>query len=573
MRQHYLEGPRYQEPNSQAPAAVSDGFQSADSRNHAGQGDGSKLGNQGAPRSTKGPYEFGFGSLGRVRLDPQGNVSPSGPVDRPEEPAKYISEIPKLVQADLSVSAVVCGNWLARVKQIFQGLSPNAHEWFSAVESAATENYNKWLVADPVERLLLDPGSVVAVFDAYKFQQVESRAVSLLLASIPPNLEEELVSNRWMSTSSILYRVLCMYQPGGSSERAYLLSQLVGPESVKTFSQAVSVLRKWTQNLSRAKEIHATLPDPSLLLKGIDSAVSGLLAQHPMIAFRVNSFRHKQAVDYNPTVSVVIQLVRLIQAECEASSLTTEVAQADKRPRNAALNTGGKPDAPHNANPSQPSQPQPNPNLNPGQSPSAKTTTPVPDAPKGAENPKGKGKGKGKGKDGGDQGPCVNFNESRGCRFGDTCRFKHDRATARKQRRCLACGLGGHFRPECPLVPPEHRQVVSSGDANSASPKAAAKASAKALATPPNPPKGVTEDTPGTVGRDSATSVAGDSRETLLAEAAKILKGVSLKPLKVLEGEWDEGELHVTEEWLFSAISGVSDQRYALVDSGATNAL
>ena len=267
--------------------------------------------------------------------------------------------------------------------------------------------------------------------------------MSLLLASIPPNLEEELVSNCWMSTSSILYRVLCMYQPGGSSERAYLLSQLVGPESVKTFSQAVSVLRKWTQNLSRAKEIHATLPDPSLLLKGIDSAVSGLLAQHPMIAFRVNSFRHKQAVDYNPTVSVVIQLVRLIQAECEASSLTTEVAQADKRPRNAALNTGGKPDAPHNANPSQSSQPQPNPNLNPGQSPSAKATTPVPDAPKGAENPKGKGKGKGKGKDGGDQGPCVNFNESRGCRFGDTCRFKHNRATARKQRRCLACGQGG----------------------------------------------------------------------------------------------------------------------------------
>ena len=166
VRPHYLEGPRYQEPSRQAPAAVSDGFQSADSRNHAGQGDGSKLGNQGHPRSTKGPYEFGFGSLGRVHLDPQGNVRPSGPVERPEEPAKYISEIPKLVQADLSVSAVVCGNWLARVKQIFQGLSPNAHEWFSAVESAATENYNKWLVADPVERLLLDPGSVVAVFDA-----------------------------------------------------------------------------------------------------------------------------------------------------------------------------------------------------------------------------------------------------------------------------------------------------------------------------------------------------------------------------------------------------------------------
>ena len=37
---------------------------------------------------------------------------------RPEGPAKYISEIPKLVQADLASSAVVCGNWLAQVRQV-----------------------------------------------------------------------------------------------------------------------------------------------------------------------------------------------------------------------------------------------------------------------------------------------------------------------------------------------------------------------------------------------------------------------------------------------------------------------
>ena len=255
------------------------------------------------------------------------------------------------------------------------------------------------------------------------------------------------------------------------------------------------------------------------------------------------------------------------------TSFTTEVAQADKRPRNAALNTGNRPEVPQNGNPSQSSHHQTNPNPNPGQTPSAKAASPAPDAPKGADSSKGKGKGKGKVGDSGVQGPCTNFNESKGCRYGDTCRYKHDRDTARKQRRCLACGQEEHFRPECPLVPPEHRQVVSSGDASNANPKAAAKASAKALATSPNPPKGVTEDTSGNVSRDGGSSVAGDSREALLAETAKILKGVSLKPLKVLEGDWDEGELHVTEEWLFSAISGVSDQRYALVDSGATNAL
>ena len=60
----------------------------------------------------------GLGGLGGV---------PGVPLEggnRPEEPAKYISELPKLTPASLADSAVVCGNWLAQVRQIFQGLYP-----------------------------------------------------------------------------------------------------------------------------------------------------------------------------------------------------------------------------------------------------------------------------------------------------------------------------------------------------------------------------------------------------------------------------------------------------------------
>ena len=49
-----------------------------------------------------------------------------GELVRPEEPAKYISELPKLNQTELSQSAVACGNWLAQVRQILVGLSPSA---------------------------------------------------------------------------------------------------------------------------------------------------------------------------------------------------------------------------------------------------------------------------------------------------------------------------------------------------------------------------------------------------------------------------------------------------------------
>ena len=156
-----------------------------------------------------------------------GTGASRGVDSRPEEPAKYISELPKLPQADLSSSAVVCGNWLAQIKQIFMGLSPSADVWYSSVEIAANQGYSQWLVADPLGRLSLDPSSVVALFDVHKFQRVESRAVTLLLAAVPNSVRDDIITNRWLSTASIMFRILCAYQPGGSSERAQLLSQLV----------------------------------------------------------------------------------------------------------------------------------------------------------------------------------------------------------------------------------------------------------------------------------------------------------------------------------------------------------
>ena len=217
-----------------------------------------------------------------------------------------------------------CGNWLAQVRQIMVGLSPSASVWWSVVESAATTQYQRWLVADPLDRLLLDPSGVYAGFNLARYQRVESRAVSLVLAAIPGHIRDEAVSNRWLSTSSLIFRIMCLYQPGGASERSMLLSQLVSPEGARTLSNGVSMLRKWQQHFSRVRELQAALPDSSLLLRGIDNATAGLLAQYPALGFRVNAFRNKVSLDYNPSITTVLQLVRLLQAEFEAASLSVD---------------------------------------------------------------------------------------------------------------------------------------------------------------------------------------------------------------------------------------------------------
>ena len=45
------------------------------------------------------------------------------------------------------------------------GLSPSAGVWWQGVEGLATEAYQRWLVADPLGRLGIDPSSVKGSFD------------------------------------------------------------------------------------------------------------------------------------------------------------------------------------------------------------------------------------------------------------------------------------------------------------------------------------------------------------------------------------------------------------------------
>ncbi|OLP92179.1 putative transposon protein [Symbiodinium microadriaticum] len=120
----------------------------------------------------------------------------------PEEPARYVVDLPKLAAADLASSAVTCGNWLAQTRQVFAGLSPSASVWFGSVESAANASYQRWLTADPLERLAMDPSTVVANYDMFKYQRVESRAVSLLLSCVSANLKAKGITEETPSGSA-----------------------------------------------------------------------------------------------------------------------------------------------------------------------------------------------------------------------------------------------------------------------------------------------------------------------------------------------------------------------------------
>ena len=429
----------------------------------------------------------------------------------------------------------MAGNWLAQVRQVLLGLSPTAPEWWGAVEAAATNQYHRWLMSEPIDRLALDPGVISANFDRLRYQRVESRAVSLILAAIPQNLRDEAVSNRWLSSEALIFRIQCVYQPGGASERSMLLSFVVAPDAMKQLSQACTILRKWQQWILRIQELRASLPDASLLLRGIDQAAADLLAEHPAIAFRVNSFRHRVSIDHNPTVGTVCQLVRLLQAEFEAAALTAGES-AEKKAKLAAM------------------------------------------AP---EEPKGKGKGGAanaapKGPDGGQkdspkthpegqrkENMCAFFNEGKGCKLGDACPNFHNKTLARKQNRCLGCGQRNHYRSDCTVAPqPSEGLNPNPGGKQGGKPKGqkggkggepAVRAADASTASPQA--KTVIETA-------AAQSNLQPSQQQLISEATQLLKSLHVKRLSVCAAF----KRALAESPTTGGCRG-------LLDSGATNGL
>ena len=83
------------------------------------------------------------------------------PSSKPEEPARYITELPTLAEAtNRSQGAVLAGDWMAAIRASMTQLSPSASQWWSQITQDATTLYTRWLNSSPQERLGVKPESL-----------------------------------------------------------------------------------------------------------------------------------------------------------------------------------------------------------------------------------------------------------------------------------------------------------------------------------------------------------------------------------------------------------------------------
>jgi hypothetical protein len=160
------------------------------------------------------------------------------------------SEVMKLLPPSEPKPAVRAGNWLARLDVTIGEQSDTAGTWFKEIRSAAEEAYSRYQKAIPLDRLEVEP----KLEDSDKWARLRARVTDMLLESLPAVIAEELVSTRKLHPTSILFRVLVLYAPGGVAERSQLLTSLVELEEVVNPQQGLTILRDWNSDMDRAEK-------------------------------------------------------------------------------------------------------------------------------------------------------------------------------------------------------------------------------------------------------------------------------------------------------------------------------
>ena len=399
----------------------------------------------------------------------------------------------------------------------------------------------------------------------------------MLLQAMAETVRAEMVARSiTRSPVALLFRLYTMYQPGGESEKAYILQYLVTPPKAQTAVEMVATLRQWERMLLRADNLSIAKPDPSLLVRGLNALVGDVWAKDRDVTFRTQLVKSRLGVDVSPTWESALQLHQHLRAEAEnmvhalPTTTTTKPAVGDAQ-RDPKLR------------PLQPNQSQGNTNL----AKASSTSPPVTSTASATTGGTGEKK-------------CKWFTEPQGCRRGANCKFVHSFEGISKKNRCYTCGAEGHQSSSCP----------TKTEGNDSGPKLKGKAKAKsAPGTPPsredgrpgNPaarslttepePQPTPPTSPTTTGEATSSAGTGEMKE-VLRDAAQALKSLmnsgstassSSSTLEGLQGQLDELKLKA-----FSIKNEAVELRRArrtpldvrveegvptLIDSGATHIL
>eukprot|EP00435_Cladocopium_sp_Y103_P008482 s2912_g2.t1 len=286
--------------------------------------------------------------------------------------------------------------------------------WWESTLREAKCYYEQWKESTPLQRIQIQPRLPESLME-HRFHRTEQRGIQMLLKAIPIMEQQALVTDRALSSTAILYRLLVRFQPGGAGEKQLLLSQLTNIPSTKTIQELAAAVRSWRRHFGRAQEVQAVLPDGVLLVKALDGPVQQLAALDHQAAFSLSQSRMQLQLDEKPAHQNLWAFSQCLLAEAEtlclmATAPTTSTASPLKlKPMDASSSAGPK----------------------------------KPSADGLQQNGKGKGAAM-------SETPCKWFRSDTGCRAGQKCKWSHSwEGILDKNSRCWVCGSKEHRKQEC----------------------------------------------------------------------------------------------------------------------------
>ena len=212
------------------------------------------------------------------------------------------------------------GDWLHLITPIMKDISASAGWWWESTLREAKRFYEEWRRSSPLQRIQIQPRLPEDLQEAH-FQRTEQRGIQMLLKAIPAQEQQALVTDRVLSSTAIIYKLLVRFQPGGAGEKQLLLSQLTTIPKAKDVTEAAAGIRNWRRHYGRAQEVEVALPDGVLLLKALDTPLQFLGNMDPQAAFRLSQSRMQLQLDQQPTHQNLWAFSQCLLAEAETLAL------------------------------------------------------------------------------------------------------------------------------------------------------------------------------------------------------------------------------------------------------------
>ncbi|CAE7665157.1 HCF244, partial [Symbiodinium sp. CCMP2456] len=459
------------------------------------------------------------------------------------------AELPALPELS-GDTGVEFSDWLYVAEQTIGSMSDSASTWYEKTLACVREAYHRYQVATPLERLSIGPRQAPELLEP-RWIRLDRKVMTLVLAAMPKMVREDAVTHRVSSVAAVLYRFHILYSPGGIAERTTVLKQLEGVGAGDNVVDVITALRKWKRHLSRSQEMHLSVPDASILLRGLDTICASCVQKHSEMSFRLSLARNELQLQSRPTQETVMKFYDHLMAEMQQ-------ALPAKWNQRGAPGTGETPKIKA---------------IGAGTGEASTTTSPTASPSRSSQRGSAAST------------PCKFFLSDAGCKRGQACKYQHEfQSRDEKRSRCWYCGSKQHRQNECPAKEPRRPKDSPASSTSSARPQSTPTVAA---VQPVIEPKASMPLVAGTISSVPTTAMSGDAMgvteslgtttnaavqgpefQAFMKEVNTMLQRMTrLNSLKIAESlDPEVSKLEAT-----MAKFNEKTETYALLDSGATH--